>query len=268
MAFNSLMTSVYRGSDLGEIVDGLIAHMRTQMEHPALLNSRFVFDEFLRLDIRFNQLNLMRGSSYLPLPNWIAKKKAIINPKNMNDGLCFRWAVIAADKWMDIDYNPERISSLIRFAHNYDWSGIEFPVSMEDISTFEINNNFSVNVLAVEGRDIYIHRKGQRRWIMDPTGRGFRSDPIGREINWLLISDYESGRRHYAAIKSLSRLLRSSNTKHKCKQHFCMNCLQGFSQEFSRDAHQVYCEDNETIKVEMPKESKVEFKDGQNQFNF
>ena len=115
MGFNSLMTSVYRGSDLDEIVDGLIAHMRTQMEHPALLNSRFVFDEFLRLDIRFHQLNLTRGSSYLPLPNWIAKKKAIINPKNMNDGLCFKWAVIAADKWMDIDYNPERISSLIRF---------------------------------------------------------------------------------------------------------------------------------------------------------
>ena len=50
---------------------------------------------------------------------------------------------------------------------------------MEDISKFEINNNVSVNVLAVEDRDIYIHRKGQRRWIMNPTGRGFRSDPIG-----------------------------------------------------------------------------------------
>ena len=61
-------------------------------------------------------------------------------------------------------------------------------------------------------------------------------------------------------------MLTSSNTKHTRKQHFCMNCLQGFSHEFSRDAHQVYCEDNETVKVEMPKESKVEFKDGQNQF--
>ena len=45
-----------------------------------------------------------------------------------------------------------------------------------------------------------------------------------------------------------------------------MNRLQGFTQEFTRDAHQVYCEDNETVKVEMPKESKVGFKDGQNQF--
>ena len=88
---------------------------------------------------------------------------------------------------------------------------------------------------------------------------------MGREINLLMVS--EDGINHYTAIKSLSRLLKSSNTKHKCKQHFCMNCLQGFTQESSRDQHQVYCEDNESVRVEMPKQgSTVEFKDGQNQF--
>ena len=72
---------------------------------------------------------------------------------------------------------------------------------------------------------------------------------------------------HYTAIKSLSRLRKSSNTKDKCKQHFCMNCLQGFIQESSRDQHQVHCKDYESVRVEMPKQgSTVEFKDGQNQF--
>ena len=111
-------------------------------------------------------------------------------------------------------------------------------------------NNILVNVLAVEGRDIYIHRKGRR---------------MGREINLFMVS--EDGINHYTAIKSLSRLLKSSNTKHKCKQHFCMNCLQGFMQESSRDQHQVHCEDNESVRVEMPKQGlTVESKDGQNQF--
>ena len=46
-----------------------------------------------------------------------------------------------------------------------------------------------------------------------------------------------------------------------------MNCLQGFMQESSRDQHQVYCEDNESVRVEMPKQgSTIEFKDGPNQF--
>ena len=131
---------------------------------------------------------------------------------------------------------------------NYDWSGLEFPVSIKDIGKFETRNNISVNVLAVEGRDIYIHRKGRR---------------MGREINLLMVS--EDGIRHYTAIKSLSRLLSSKNSNNKRKQHFCMNCLQGFTQELSRDQHQAYCEDNES--VEMPKQgSTVEFKDGQNQF--
>ena len=77
----------------------------------------------------------------------------------------------------------------------------------------------------------------------------------------------ENGINHCKAIKSLSKLLRSSNTKHKCKQYFCTNRLQGFSLEASRDEHRVYCEDNETVKVEMLREgSTVLFCDGQNQF--
>ena len=46
-----------------------------------------------------------------------------------------------------------------------------------------------------------------------------------------------------------------------------MNCLQGFTQELSRGQHQVYCEHNESVRVEMPKQgSSIEFKDGQSQF--
>ena len=46
-----------------------------------------------------------------------------------------------------------------------------------------------------------------------------------------------------------------------------MNCFQGFTQESSRDQHQVYCKDNESVRVEMPKQgSTVEFKDGQDRF--
>ena len=38
-------------------------------------------------------------------------------------------------------------------------------------------------------------------------------------------------------------------------------------QESSRDQYQVYCKDNKSVRVEMPKQgSTVEFKDGQNQF--
>ena len=153
-AFNSLMTSVYRGSETDQIVDGIIANMKFQIDNPALLNSRFVFDELLYLDVNFHQLNLMTGSSYLPLPDWLVRKKALVNPHN-DDKECFKWSVITAKKaGMK---GPQRVSNLIKFTDNYDWSGLEFPVSIKE--KFENRNNISVNVLAVEGRDIYIHRK-------------------------------------------------------------------------------------------------------------
>ena len=155
LAFNSLMTSVYRWSEIYQIVDRMIANMKFQIENPVLLNSRFVFDEFLYLDVNFHQLN----SSYLPLPDWLARKKVIVNPHN-DDEECFKWSVIAAENVGMKD--PQRVSNLRKFTGNYDWSGLEFPVSIEDIGKFETRNNISVNVLAVQGRDIYIHRKGRR----------------------------------------------------------------------------------------------------------
>ena len=110
LAFNSLMTSVYRGSEPDQIVANLnFANMKFQIENPALLNSRFVFDEFLYLDVNFHQLNLTRGSSYLPLPDWLARKKAIVNPHN-DDEECFKWSVITAENTGV--KNPQRASNL------------------------------------------------------------------------------------------------------------------------------------------------------------
>ena len=98
LAFNSRMMTVYNINDKSEIVTAMTEHMAQQMENPALRNSKFVFDGVLHMDIDFHRLNLMRGSSYVPLPDWLMKKKAIINLKN-SDMECFKWAVIAAMKW-------------------------------------------------------------------------------------------------------------------------------------------------------------------------
>ena len=90
----------------------MFAHMRMQVENLALANSRFVFDRVLFLDVNFHQLNLTRSSSYLPLPDWISSKKAVINLKNEEDEECFKWAVLAALHHEVIGKDPQRISNL------------------------------------------------------------------------------------------------------------------------------------------------------------
>ena len=56
--FNSKTMEIHQGSDLDEIIDEMLAHMKMQIENPALVNSRFVFDEVLFLNLNFHLLDL------------------------------------------------------------------------------------------------------------------------------------------------------------------------------------------------------------------
>ena len=225
LAFNSRMMTVYNLNDKSEIVTAMIEHMVQQIENPALRNSKFVFDGVLHMDIDFHRFYLTRGSSHVLLPDWLTKKKAIINPKN-SDMECFKWAVIASMKWEEIGNNPERVSKLRRYEGDFDWSDIEFPVSFRDINKFERNNEIGVNILAVENKKIYISRKGR---------------DYNRIVNLMLIADVENpNKKHHVAVKSLSRLLSKQNSKHKEAQHFCTNCLNGLESETIRDEHYEY----------------------------
>ena len=93
LAFNSRMLAANGLKDIDELVNRMISHTLEQIENPALRDSGFVFDEVVRTNVDFHRLNLTRGSSYLPLPEWISRKKAIINPQNLNME-CFKWAII------------------------------------------------------------------------------------------------------------------------------------------------------------------------------
>ena len=64
---------------------------------------------------------------------------------------CFKWAVIAAMKWKDIDNHPERISKLRRYEDDFDWTKL--------IKSFESRNEITINILAFEGKQVYICRK-------------------------------------------------------------------------------------------------------------
>ena len=244
LAFNSRMLAAYGLNDIDELVNKMIAHKLEQIANPALRDSGFVFEEVIGTNIDFHRLNLTRGSNYLPLPEWISRKKVIINPKN-EDVECSKWAVIAADRWEEIDKHPERISKLRKFEEEYDWTDVEFPFTIRSIDKFERKNEISVNVLAVEDRRIFICRKSTHNYE--------------RVVNLMLITGensfpYEEGKyngSHYVAVKSLSRLLAKKNTKHETAQHHCTNCLHGFPSEISRNNHEKYCRNDEAVQIEM-----------------
>ena len=105
MPFNSLMTEFFEASDINDLIQRMLAYIKTQTENPKFPESGFTLDKIMHLYINFHRLALTRGGSYIELPKWIKSKKAVINPQN-KDEECFKWAVIAALHHEEIKHNP------------------------------------------------------------------------------------------------------------------------------------------------------------------
>ena len=131
------------------------------------------------------------GFSYIPLPTFLAAKKATINLKNEDDE-CFKWDITRA-------LNPvakysERIDQRLRETSKVlNWQGLKFPVNLSDINKFENHNSsISVNVFGYENL-IYSFRISKRNYKRDST------------VDLLLISN--DTKQHYCWIKDISKLL-------------------------------------------------------------
>ena len=223
--FNSLMTEFFHASDINDLIEHMLAYIEAQTENPKFPESGFTLDKIMRLYIHFHRLVLTRVSSYIELPKWIKSKKTVINPQN-KDEECFKWATIAALHHEEIKNNPERISLLRPYENQHNWKGLEFPVSIKKIDKFEKNNpGIVVNVL-------FSKKKNQNIYTVRRSERNVKCK---KQLSLLMIVDGE--KRHYTAIKNISRLLSKLNGKTKRAYHFCMNCLNGFRTESARDKH-------------------------------
>ena len=243
MSFNSLMTEIFGASDISDLIERMLVHIKAQTENPKFPESDFTLDKIMHLYINFHRLVLTRGSSYTELPKWLKSKKSVINPQN-KDEECFKWAVIEALHHKKIKHHPDRISLLRPYENQYNWKELEFPVSIKKIDKFEKNNpGKAVNVL-------FSNKKNQNIYTARRSGCNVKCK---KQVNQLImIVDGEN--RLYTAIKSMSRLLKSLNATYKGAYHFCMNFLNGFRKESAKDKHYEYCSSNGHVKVKMPTE--------------
>ena len=52
--------------------------------------------------------------------------------------------------------DPHRLNDKMREnSNNFDWLGIEFPVSLNQIDKFENQNTYAINVLGYKGDKVY-----------------------------------------------------------------------------------------------------------------
>ena len=145
------------------------------------------------------------------------------------------------------------------YENQHNWKGLEFPVSIKKIDKFKKNNpGIAVNVS-------FSNKKSQKKNIYTVCRSG-RNAKCKKQVNLLMIVNGE--KRHYTAIKNISRLLSKLNGKTQHAYHYCMNCLNGFRTGSARDKQYEYCSSNGNVKVNMSteKEKWLKFHEGQYQF--
>ena len=259
--FNTKNNIVDSATNLTDFLSVSVERLVELIESLQGKGSGWIFDEVLHFDILTNVYKPLAGSSWVPLPKFLASKKAIINPKN-SDRECFKWAVTEAVYPQKRD--RDRITKTSREnAEKFNWDGIKFPVKLSQISLFEKNNpGYVINVLGYS-RDDGIY----------PVRISKRYTSIAGEvvINLMLLSGEASGgndsgnnenksHQHYTLIKNMSRLVGMQTNKHNGKSHICLNCFNTFSLEKSFKEHAEVCLTNDSVKIEMPKKgSYIEF---------
>ena len=131
---------------LNQLIDSFLEYFHDKLMI-CRTDSSYAFESVEELSIRFHKIDLRRGSSYVPIPDWLEAKKATINPKNKNDNFCFAYAAAIAI----YHKNLNRISNkLIEYVEKLDWNGIDFPASTPDYKRFEKNNeDIALNILYV-----------------------------------------------------------------------------------------------------------------------
>ncbi|XP_069109117.1 uncharacterized protein [Argopecten irradians] len=203
--------------------------------------SGWTIDKILKLEVNTVEYTPLEGSSYIPLPSNIQKKKAVLNIQN-TDQKCFLWSVLASIHHFPFENHPDRVSNYIQYESELNIDGIEFPLPLSQVSKFEKQNDISINVFGLEGGEIYpLH-------VTD-----LRST---KHVNLLLFSKGES--RHYCLIRNLSRLL-GDRTAHKCKTFYCNYCLHGYTTQQLLVDHVPYCSPHGPQKLSFPKKEEQQW---------
>lgn len=178
------------------------------------------------------------GGSFIATPAFIADKKAVVNVVNEDDHQCFKWSILAGLHPQKKDAN--RVRKYVPHMRELNMEGISFPTPVSEIGRFERQNaSVSVNVFGYE----------------EDEGGVFpiRLTEVDRprHVDLLLIS--EGDVRHYAWVKSLSRLLCKSKAG-AVKHHYCRYCLQAFATEENHGEHMVLCRRHGAQKTVLPTE--------------
>ena len=197
-------SGVYRTTDLHEwyakrVVETILAKLEEFQER----DSGWALSRILDLHILVNKFNPMHAGCHIDLPQEIMMKRAVVNVRS-TDNACFARAVVAA--LYPAEKDSGRVSQYPHYATKLNLCGIEFPMTLPQIASFEKLNAISVNVFTVEEKSVVPLR--------------LTSNKQEKHVNLLYVLG-NNNEAHFACIKDLSRLVSSQLSKRNGKKYMC-----------------------------------------------
>ena len=120
--------------NINKLTDKCVKKIIKDLEVYQKNGSGWYFKEVVQLEIHIVKNGVMKGSSYIPLPDWISDKKAIVNIEN-KDEKCFLWCILRYLR--PREDNDSRLTDLKKYENSLNTKGISFPMKLRDISKFE-----------------------------------------------------------------------------------------------------------------------------------
>ena len=226
-------------TNLKDLFAKIVQEIMEKVETYQQNGSGWYLNEVIELEIHTAAYVPFNGSSYIPLPDWIVRKRAILNIQN-KDNKCFLWSIL---RYLHPkEKNGSRIEDLRKYEDELNIpKGFVFPVNLKDINKFEKANPQlpGINVFSVDdNKCFYPLRMG----LDDPQ----------KSIDLFLYG--EDGKFHYSLIKKFSRLFRSQITSRtNDTSHICKRCFSFFTKEELLQKHIHYCSREKSVFVKMPK---------------
>ena len=232
---------------LKHMLNQYVDEVRGGIETWSQRGSGWVLDEILEAFINVAQYQSLNGGSYMPLPEKLKNKKAVLNIQN-RDNMCLRWAIRAALFPARRGLNPQRPSSYPT-NDGLNFEGIDFPTPVSQIDKLERQNpNPALNVFGWENEQVIVHRISEK-------------DGGIPRINLMLTEQGDN--THYSWVKRLTALLYDQN-RHNESKHFCERCLHGYKRKEMLERHKPECKGllKSPTRTEMLKEGEntMEFK--------
>lgn len=239
-AFKTSNQAIFESTNLDSLLHKLIKKMCTEENEYQGKGSGWTLFSVDGILLRTSRYRPIGGSSYLPLPKAVFNKNAIINPKNLNDNCCFKWAILA--RYVK-GVHPERVNDRYLLLNNkFNFDDLKFPVRIKDVKSFEnMNPGVSINIFGLDKDSNIFPLK-------------VCNTEATNHFDLLYITN-NSGVSHYCYIKHFGRLVHSQVTKNCKSTLFCKRCLthfQGKDREIKLANHKKVCHLNKPLRVLMP----------------